>query len=1648
MNCSNNDSAKLYFARYVCPNIIIMPTTNTFTRIEHFDRASSFTRVQNNEPVVTNNSSVLPEIQNKNMLTNGNISLNIENADSTGSVGYLNHLRSYELRDPRLRKRIYSQYHNNLATLTDSRIYNTDKISVLDMTSLNIDKERRNNNEIILQADKDKDKTSQIFSEREDSMKRLHDCHIDNSENSCNSNDNLKVVSNDDKISRKSQKRKIVTTEGTTNEKKTRLYTVNQELEPISATNPNNTNDYVASGSSSNSQLDDKTNSAKIKHNTLSEAQIRNLSPSELKRHLDYQRFLKKSSQETQNKEVEKTDIVLSNNDILKSNKNKVSHKHSIHRKQNEVKCVDNTEKPIKKHVSSTTLIEQDNEKKRSNKKATNKESEEIIKKKRLSDNLPSPLDVNKKERKAKEKSTPSLDVKEIKEVSKSPSAVFSDSKKRNIESNKTISYHLTYKKNKEIRKKKIEDYIELKKKKEKAQKAFIHLEYRNINKKSGRKQPLCSEDRKIKKDSNKPSYNNVQQKEKVQPNKEISKYRKEEKKECNEKTNTFLKCNKKNIKMADKTKSKQESNNTANTIVKPGQIETERTASTIGAVDAGKKPSTLRLPRKNCDKIDLRKMLIRKQTKNQYYSEQKHFKQYTSERDNLIITVKQDVLNSKLTKVTHTSRKPKDKKTKKMKFVINIECCSGESDDSDGQTKTKCTSPYQDLSFLDDFNVDEIVDSLNVDKSHKSDIEHVINTCIKKDRNKNVIAKSIDIKPRLLPKSNNSEEKETKCLNNKIVIEEKQTSHNNINVNDTNENIVSKQLYDDDVYEVIDITSNDENDKILIEDQVEDLIKQIFGSSDTDDVNREDLSNKNTKTESVIVDGDLQESIRNEPIPKFDDVNMQQEIKITGIGNVTIGSEPHAVTNKDVSVLKIEHKSPELIDQNTTLPVNTDLSDGKALLHVKHDEIQTTCKDSINSENYRTFQDVVVITNDAKNLTMIDKSKSVNNDLQQVTSVNSIKSDNDQLSRVATVLNHDNKFPDNDVVTSLTDLTNFVRNKVVYNATDVNSTHLTTNPELQKQLKKDQMQKVCEDLVKSEDNIAPQRLATLKCDVQTGALTNKDLISDDDEKIMTIDPKGNLGIKFSNNVEVLNGNQNIVSEAITDMEQPQINHAIINRNPEKSIATLEVQNIEVPDSGLNIKISDENIDSKTKNDVNSDEQVKNGVESCETLVVNNPICGTKVANETNNSVCATKEENYFKNGNKCSTHEKPNTVSDIDNLNKPENKTSETAEPTIEALSVIVSNDNITSQELVAEKSLEESEQTTNDVLDEHRISSSIMNNENITEIQERILQTLNKKIKITELIHRGYYSNIYKYKNEKGDSFSIKIIRNNIIKSMAYRNRMTLIKNLGGNNSSPLMEIMNTVYIGKEYFVLTDFYPKNLEIALLENKKCFHIDLVQKLAKQLVSAVTMLANIQIIHADIKPSHILLNSTNDQLKLCGFERSDYSYKIKILPCLGTVNYRAPETILGFFSSCGIDVWSTALVIFEMATGIKLFPGQFNNDILFKQLSTLDNFSFDILESCVYAKQHFCGKIFMRQYHKQKWTAVSFFTCNNKLQNSLFVSYNRDWRNGMQDVQIIKDLNKIDMLYKLLRQMLVMDPRNRIPINFVAVNEFILNKGN
>lgn len=91
-------------------------------------------------------------------------------------------------------------------------------------------------------------------------------------------------------------------------------------------------------------------------------------------------------------------------------------------------------------------------------------------------------------------------------------------------------------------------------------------------------------------------------------------------------------------------------------------------------------------------------------------------------------------------------------------------------------------------------------------------------------------------------------------------------------------------------------------------------------------------------------------------------------------------------------------------------------------------------------------------------------------------------------------------------------------------------------------------------------------------------------------------------------------------------------------------------------------------------------------------------------------------------------------------------------------------------------------------------------------------------------------------------------------------------------------------------------------------------------------------------IHCDLKPENILLRKKEDNkgyhIKIIDFGSACWKNNI-VYSYVQSRFYRAPEISLGIWNyDCSIDMWSFGCMIAELFTGIPLFPGESEEELL------------------------------------------------------------------------------------------------------------------
>lgn len=231
-------------------------------------------------------------------------------------------------------------------------------------------------------------------------------------------------------------------------------------------------------------------------------------------------------------------------------------------------------------------------------------------------------------------------------------------------------------------------------------------------------------------------------------------------------------------------------------------------------------------------------------------------------------------------------------------------------------------------------------------------------------------------------------------------------------------------------------------------------------------------------------------------------------------------------------------------------------------------------------------------------------------------------------------------------------------------------------------------------------------------------------------------------------------------------------------------------------------------------------------------------------------------------------------------------------------------------------------------------------------------------EKYQIDNSIGAGSFGVVYKAKvKTTNETVAIK----KVFQDRRYKNReLTILKLLSHQNVIKMREYFFTSTDNNENLdinednltedvylnVVMDYFPDTLSRVIRgyhKIKKEIPPNLVRIYSYQLLRSIAYIHSRGICHRDIKPQNILVDISNNIIKLCDFgsakklnpQESNISY-------ICSRYYRAPELI---FNSCyytnAVDVWSIGCVIVELITGIPVFPGECSVDQLVEIIKML-----------------------------------------------------------------------------------------------------------
>lgn len=214
-----------------------------------------------------------------------------------------------------------------------------------------------------------------------------------------------------------------------------------------------------------------------------------------------------------------------------------------------------------------------------------------------------------------------------------------------------------------------------------------------------------------------------------------------------------------------------------------------------------------------------------------------------------------------------------------------------------------------------------------------------------------------------------------------------------------------------------------------------------------------------------------------------------------------------------------------------------------------------------------------------------------------------------------------------------------------------------------------------------------------------------------------------------------------------------------------------------------------------------------------------------------------------------------------------------------------------------------------------------------------------------VEKVIGSGAMGIVYKARDRVlGRTVAIKTIRKDLISqgldSGSYLDRFFHEARIFGSLAHPNIVALYDIGENDEGlpFLAMEYVPN---VSLGELDRRLNLDQVMWLLAQLASAIDYAHSREVLHRDIKPSNILVDEGEEPkivdfgvAKLLGTEFTRTQTRF------GTPGYMSPEQVLGKDLTRRTDLFSLAVVAFELLSGRKPFPGDDVHAVLYKIVHT------------------------------------------------------------------------------------------------------------
>ena len=137
--------------------------------------------------------------------------------------------------------------------------------------------------------------------------------------------------------------------------------------------------------------------------------------------------------------------------------------------------------------------------------------------------------------------------------------------------------------------------------------------------------------------------------------------------------------------------------------------------------------------------------------------------------------------------------------------------------------------------------------------------------------------------------------------------------------------------------------------------------------------------------------------------------------------------------------------------------------------------------------------------------------------------------------------------------------------------------------------------------------------------------------------------------------------------------------------------------------------------------------------------------------------------------------------------------------------------------------------------------------------------------------------------------------------------------------------------------FYITMEFVEGRSLQTLIDSHQPFPVSRVLKLMEQVCSALDFAHQHNVVHRDIKPANLMLTS-DDVVKITDFGTAKILQfgTAQTAHVMGTPSYMSPEQVKGKPIDGRSDIFSLGVILYELMTGEKPFPGQNITTVIYK----------------------------------------------------------------------------------------------------------------